>query len=118
MMTYSMSSHKRKTHQRQINRICRAVNKNIAADSLWRGRFVVEQKATEMEWFEDKSGGLIYCLLQFRDKKTGTVTLWRANGLEIARGIYQKMNDFIVEDCKVWENENPYKEVRDYRNVC
>jgi len=117
MTEYSMKSKNRKVHQRWLNRFCRKINKSIADDPLWLGRFVVEQKATNMEWFEDKSGGLMHCLLQFRDKKTGITKEWYTDCLEITWQMFLKMNNFIVEDCKVWENEKPYEEVRDYRNV-
>ena len=117
MRKYSMKSHNRKNHQRWLNAFCRLVNHNIEIDTLWLGRFVVEQKGTEMEWFDDNSGGLLYCLLQFRDKKTGRTSLWQANCLEVEIWMWYKMNNFIVEDCNVWELEKPYEEVRDYRNV-
>ena len=117
MTKYSMKSHKRKTHQRWLNKFLRYVNKTIANDSLWLGRFVVEQKATHMSWFEDKSGGLMLCHLQFRDKKTGIIKDWYTDCLEVSWDLFLKMNDFIIEDCKVWENEKPYDEVGDYRNV-
>lgn len=117
MREYSMRSHNRRKHQRWLNSFCRWVNKSIADDPLWLGRFVVEQKATEMEWFDDKSGGLLYCLLQFRDKKTGKTKLWSTDCLEATWQMFVKMNNFIVEDCEVWEKEQPYKEVKDYRNV-
>ena len=117
MREYSMASHNRKNHQRWLNTFIREVNQTIAKDELWLGRFVVEQKATEMEWFSDGSGGLLYCLLQFRDKKTGRTTTWNTDCLEINNRIFWKMNDFITVDCHVWETEKPYEEVRNYRNV-
>lgn len=117
MTEYSMKSHNRRVHQRWLNRFIRNINKNIENDPLWLGRFKVEQKATRMEWFEDKSGGLMYCHLQFRDKKTGKIKDWYTDCLDIRWNMLLKMNDFIVNDCAVWENEHPYKEVRDYRNV-
>lgn len=117
MREYSMKSHNRKNHQRWLNEFCRNVNHSIANDPLWLGRFVVEQKGTEMDWFEDNSGGLLYCLLQFRDKKTGKTQLWRTDCLDVNWHMWMKMNNFIVEYCKVWDCEKPYDEVRDYRNV-
>ena len=117
MTEYSMRSKNRKVHQRWLNRFCRMVNKSIQNDPLWLGRFVVEQKRTSMDWFEDNGGGLMYCLLQFRDKKTGKTMLWHTDCLEVTRNMFFKMNDFIVQDCKVWENEKPYEERKDYRNV-
>ena len=115
--TYNLKSCKRKKHQRWLNRYCRKVNKAIANDPLWLGRFVVEQVKTTMEWFDDKSGGLMYCVLRFRDKKTGTTKLWYTDALEVDSSFGWALNDFIVKDCKVWENEHPYQERFDYRNL-
>lgn len=112
MKDYSMKSHNRKNHQRWLNAFCRAVNRNLEEDPLWRGRFVVEQKATRMEWFEDGSGGLMHCYLRFRDKKTGIVKDWCTDCLEASWRMFSHMNDFIINDCKVWENENPYEEAK------
>lgn len=117
MTEYSMKSKNRKTHQRWLNKYCRIVNRTMAQDPLWLGRFVVEQKATTMEWFRDKSGGMMYAHLQFRDKKTGRTWDWFANCLDISWNMWVRMNHFIVNRCEVWKNEHPYEEVRDYRNV-
>ena len=115
MRKYSMKSHNRRNHQRWLNAYCRAVNKNIYDDDLWRGRFVVEQLATAMDWFEDKSGGLLYCTLQFRDKKTGRTKIWRTDALEVNWKMFWEMNDFIVKDCAVWENEDPRNDTESWR---
>ena len=117
MTEYSMKSHNRRKHQRWLNHFIRNVNKDIENDPLWLGRFKVEQKATTMDWFEDKSGGLMYCHLQFRDKKTGLTKDWFTDCLEVNWHMFLEMNDFIVKDCQVWEKEKPYEERRDYRNV-
>ena len=117
MRNYSMKSKNRKNHQRWLNQYCKMVNKYIAEDPLWLGRFVIEQVRTRMEWFEDGSGGLMYCELRFRDKRTGKTKIWDTDCLELEYKSGFKINDFIVSDCAVWENEHPYEEVRDYRNV-
>ena len=114
---YSMKSQKRRNHQRWLNRFCRRVNRVIENDELWQGRFIVRQVATEMEWFEDHSGGLLYCKLVFIDKKTGRRSYWNTNCLEAEFHMWEHMNNFIVIDCAVWDNEHPYQERKDYRNV-
>ena len=54
---YWLTSFNRKKHQRRMNRFVRAINKNIANDDLWRGRFVVKQVGTPYFYiYEDKSG--------------------------------------------------------------
>ena len=113
--SYSMISHNRRKHQRQLNALCRRWNNNIKNDTLWRGRFVVEQVSTRMWWFDDKSGGIMQCVLRFRDKKTGKTQLWYTNALEAFSQMYFHFNAFIVDYCKVWETENPYKETQSWR---
>lgn len=115
MKEYSMKSHNRRVHQRWLNKFCRDINKSIYNDNLWRGRFVVEQLSTQMDWFEDKSGGILRCVLRFRDKKTGHTKLWHTDCLEVAWNMFFQMNDFIVKDCAVWDKENPYKEIESWR---
>lgn len=117
MKEYSMTSHNRRKHQRWLNHFCRRVNRTIERDPLWMGRFVVRQLGTQMEWFEDGSGGLLYCHLLFVDKKTKKVKHWHTDCLDISFHMWLEMNDFIVKDCAVWENEHPYKEKKDYRNI-
>lgn len=117
MRTYSMASHKRKNHQRWLNRYCRHVNKSIENDDLWLGRFYISQNRTKMEWFDDGSGGLIYVELMMHDRKTGiTKTKWYdALGLEWQ--MWWDLNDFIIKDCKVWEEIPSVRENRiDFRN--
>lgn len=117
MKEYSMKNHDRRKHQRWLNTYCRRINKAIENDPLWLGRFVVEQKGTSMEWFEDKSGGLLHCWLQFRDKKTGRIKDWYTDCLDVSWKMFWEMNSFITTDCKVWEFEHPYDERVDYRKV-
>ena len=118
MRNYSMKSMKRKNHQRWFNQYCRYVNKSIENDELWLGRFCISQKATQMEWFEDKSGGLMYALIEMRDKKTGRVKTRWFNGLAMDWDFWRDFNNFIVLDCKVWEEKPDPRENRiDFRSV-
>lgn len=105
MREYSMISRKRKNHQRWFNQYCRYVNKIIENDELWLGRFYVSQDRTFLDWFEDKSGGLMYSLIVMHDRKTGiTRTEWYS-GLEMNWKFWWDFNDFIITDCKVWEEK-------------
>lgn len=116
MKRYSMKSHNRKNHQRWLNKACRLMNQNIREDNLWLGRFVVEQKGTWMEWFEDGSGGMLHAHLQFRDKKTGYTKDWWGSCLSLEWKLWWEMNDFITKDCDVWsEMPCPYDTCMDYR---
>ena len=118
MRKYSMKSMKRKNHQRWFNQYCRYVNKSIENDDLWLGRFCIKQDATHMEWFEDKSGGIMYALIVMRDKKTGRIRRAWYDGLDMDWRFWFDFNDFIINDCKVWEEEPDPRDNRiDFRSV-
>ena len=117
MRTYSMISHKRKNHQRWFNRYCRYVNKSIENDDLWLGRFYISQARTHMEWFNDGSGGIMYALIVMHDKKTGKTKIKWYDGLSMEWQFWWDFNNFIIEDCKVWEEIPDIRENRiDFRN--
>ena len=116
MRKYSMKSHKRKNHKRWFNQYCRYVNKCIENDDLWLGRFCVKQNRTRMDWFDDGSGGVMMAELVMRDKKTGTVRIGWYDGLDMDWQFWRDFNEFIIRDCKVWEEEPDVRENRiDYR---
>ena len=118
MRNYSMKSMKRKNHQRWFNQYCRYVNKCIENDDLWLGRFCISQDATHMEWFEDKSGGIMYALIVMRDKKSGKTRCAWYDGLDMNWKFWFDFNNFIINDCKIWEEEpNPYDNRIDFRRV-
>lgn len=115
------SSMYRKRHQSQFNKVCRNMNKSIAEDNLWHGRFVIEQNAS---WFLPYGDGSHYLVVdyQFRDKKTGRISkrMGEANPLCHWNGskLFWEMNDFITKDCfdDVWANPevNIYGDKTDY----
>ena len=116
MRKYSMKSHNRKNHQRWFNQYCRYVNKSIENDDLWLGRFYVRQNRTFIEWFEDNSGGLMYAEIHMIDKKTKKVRVGWYSGLEMDYKFWHDFNNFIIEDCKVWEEVPDIRTNRiDYR---
>ena len=118
MRKYSMKSMKRKNHQRWLNQYCRYVNKRIEDDDLWLGRFCIKQLATQMQWFEDKSGGIMYALIVMRDKKTGITDLKWYSGLDMDWKFWWDFNDFITETCDVWsEVPDPRDNRIDFRKV-
>lgn len=106
MRRYSMKSRKRKNHQRWFNQYCHYINKTIENDPLWLGRFCVKQVRTKMYWFEDGSGGLMSAEILMIDKKTNIAKTRWYDGLEMDWKFWEDFNNFIIEDCKVWE-ENP-----------
>ena len=106
MMGYRYSAN-RKRHQRQVNKVFRALNKNIEKDELWQGRFVARQRASYFVQYEDKSGYYLVVVYDFLDKKTGqTSRLYNELGWSLSffngTKLFMQMNDFIVLDCDVW----------------
>lgn len=118
MTRYSMRSHNRKNHQRWFNQYCRYINKTIENDDLWLGRFCVKQVRSDIHWFEDNSGGMMAAEILMRDKKTGITKSRWYTGLDMDWKFWRDFNDFIIEDCKVWEEvPNPYENKIDFRKV-
>ena len=94
--------------KRDINRSMRRMNQNIVNDNLWRGRFEVRMEQFQYCWYEDKSGIDARVLLRYIDLKTGKV--WRKwyDDIELSSRfggwrLFSDMNNFIVEECKVWD---------------
>lgn len=105
-MGYRYSAN-RKRHQRQVNKVFRALNKNIEKDELWQGRFVARQRASYFVQYEDKSGYYLVVVYDFLDKKTGQTSRlyneldWSLSFFNGTK-LFMQMNDFIVLDCDVW----------------
>lgn len=106
-MNYWLSSMYRKRHQRALNKVVRTLNENLKRDELWLGRFMVRQVGfPHFAYYFDKSGAALYATLKFVDRCTGktyrmcqTVNYWRHMH---GSNLYWKMNWFITEYCKVW----------------
>lgn len=114
-----MTSFNRKKHQRRMNKYVRELNKNIANDDLWHGRFVIRQKDNPGFYiYEDKSGAeMPHVHLVITDLKTGerydkwdTDNGWcHFNGVRI----WEFANKAITEIFDVWrKNDDP----RTHRN--
>lgn len=112
-----LSSFDRKKHQRRVNQLVRQINKNIASDDLWRGRFVMSQIGSPHFYhYEDNSGASLegVCLV-ITDLKTGRQVkdYNSSNGWCHFGGskIWHFMNDAIIHDFNVWaENPTAFKE--------
>lgn len=124
-MTYWLTSHNKKRHQRAINKLVRAMNHNFEQDDLWCGRFVIRQdESPQWRRYEDGSGAELYVRLRFIDRATGryyvkweSVNHWRglrATGFEV----WKMMNWLITEHWDVWQEdfarEQNYKAWRHY----
>lgn len=114
-----LTSFNRKKHQRRMNKYVRELNKNIANDDLWRGRFVIRQEGNPGFYiYEDKSGAeMPHVHLVITDLKTGdrydrwsTDNDWcHFNGSRI----WEFANKAITEIFDVWRIGN---DPRDNRN--
>ena len=108
-MNHWLTSMNKKKHQRAINKLVRAMNKNLENDELWLGRFVIHQYEYSPRWrkYEDESGAELWVKLKFIDRATGryyvgnhTVNEWRSfNGMRI----WRIMNWLITEHWNVWQ---------------
>lgn len=70
-----MSFDLRKATQRKFNADMRFVNRVIENDDLWQGRFVVRQKKSSWNLFNDGSGGILFVIADFYDKKLRSIPL-------------------------------------------
>ena len=111
-MVYWLTSMNRKVHQRAMNKVVRAMNRNLEQDDLWNGRFIVRQdESPQWRRYEDGSGAELWVRLRFIDRATGryyvkweSVNHWRglrANGYEV----WYMMNWLITEHWDVWEED-------------
>lgn len=109
----------KKSLQRRVNRVVRRVNRSIAKDTLWRGRFVIRQLQAFYGTFDDGSGIYATYAMQFTDLKTGKSKVYWCDHLDFTmwngNKIFWNMNKFITEDCDIWRTENPYDDRTVYR---
>lgn len=104
-----MAYKQRKNAQKKFNAFVRQVNKEIEKDELWLGRFYIHQLESYWQAFEDGSGGILVIKIQYIDKKTGKSKIdWvsMCSGWHTQLVLFEQMNSFIVDYCKVWD-ENP-----------
>lgn len=104
-----MKDKMRKKAQKKINKSVRALNKNIANDNLWRGRFIVHQTDAYWERFEDGSGGELIAWLEIRDLKTGLYMGFSVSNYGTGWKLWENGNKFIAEYSGVWDNIDEVK---------
>lgn len=115
-----MRDKQRRTAQRRVNKLIRVLNKDIENDPLWKGRFYAHQMRASWYRFEDNSGGELNLEIRLTDKKTGYIKNIYLDNYNIDWHLWLEMNNFIVEDCQVWQHrdtDNPYKDTTDYRKM-
>lgn len=117
-----------KEMQRNVNYIVKAMNKSLFEDDLWKGRFAIKQ-TKRIDQYVDYNFYACRYFFKLIDKATGKETetcfaFWTWADKKHIKGfitskLFMAMNEFIIEDCKVWE-ENPRPNIRtskDYREV-
>ena len=102
--------------RRKINARIRAFNKNIENDDVWLGRFVARQRQLFINQYGDHSGYYAHMVIRISDKKTGRYRDALFSDLEITMSgwkFFEFVNNFIIEDCKVWHEEpDPWQKPR------
>ena len=104
-----MRNKQRKRAQAKVNKSVRKLNRNIANDSLWRGRFVIRQVDSRWECFEDGSGGELFAWVEIRDLKTGLYMGFCVNNYNPGWELWERSNKFIAEYSGVWNNIDEVK---------
>ena len=110
-----------KKYQSKLNKKIKILNKDIAEDNLWRGRFIFRQIEAGWEKFDDKSG-ILRVIIRAYDKKT---KLFRDYSLDYCPSFasidwslgMDICNNFIINFLQVWKYEDPYKERFDWTSV-
>jgi len=112
---YNMKSHNRYYHRSWVDDYLWRVSLDLEKDPLWRGRFYVRRIKSDMEWFHDGSGGLMYVTIRIYDKKTHKRKDINTDAVDMQMHMFMWINEFIVNDVQVWENEKPYEDHTDWR---
>lgn len=109
----------KKALQRRVNRVVRAANRNIANDTLWRGRFVIRQLQAFYGTYDDGSGIYATYNMLFTDLKTGKTKNYYFDNFDFTPPfdyhLFEKMNSFIVEYCRVWDEPDVRTDKTVYR---
>lgn len=114
MDNLTKSSLNPKKYQRVVNKIVRTLNRTIAEDALWRGRFYIKQNYRYCTPYFDKSGLDTFYVFTLYDLKTGFAKDVPVDGMNFEQPfngykLWQALNHFIVNDCDVWRNEPELK---------
>lgn len=115
-----MKDKQRKKAQKIINKSVRAVNRSMAIDNLWRGRFFAHQKNAYWHRFEDGSGGELIAVIDIYDKKTGYNKMFYVTNYNADFELFREINNFITQDCydTTWANRDAlYSDTTDYTKI-
>ena len=112
---YPIQSTNRFYHRAWADDYLYAITKKLIKDPLWRGRFYVRRLKSEFELFHDHSGGLLFITIRIFDKKTRKYKDISTDCMDMQIYMFEWINNFIVNEVKVWENEDPYNDHTDWR---
>ena len=88
-----------KKRQRKVNRTIRAINKCLAEDDVWKGRFEIKQFDRSWYVFEDGSGAVLNVYVEVYDKLTGKRMAYGV-GCENLNKLWYAVNDFITKEVR------------------
>lgn len=112
---YPIQSTNRFYHRAWADDYLYAVTKSLINDPLWRGRFYVRRLKSEFDLFHDHSGGLLFITIRIFDKKTRKYKDISTDCMDMQIYMFEWINNFIINEVKVWENEDPYNDHTDWR---
>ena len=107
---YDMTNHNIWYHRNWVDSYLYDTSYSLVKDPLWRGRFYVRRTASKLELFEDGSGAILHVQIRFYDKKTHKYRDMWTDALDMQHWMFMWLNSFIVDEVKVWENEDPYND--------
>lgn len=110
-----MKNKELKKIQRYVNKQVKRVNDSILNDSLWNGRFVVKQTNRINYRYWDGCGYYSNFAFELKDLKTNKRTLFLGyhinnNDVFFPCHLFEALNNFIIDNCKVWEDKDDPRE--------
>ncbi len=112
---YPIQSTNRFYHRAWADDYLYTITKSLIKDPLWRGRFYVRRLRSEFELFHDHSGGLLFITIRIFDKKTRKYKDISTDCMDMQVHMFEWINNFIINEVKVWENEDPYNDHTNWR---
>ena len=113
MLRNRRSPWNRKKYQRDMNKIVREFNNNIASDWLWNARFTARQIAFYAHPYDDHSGMECDFVIELTDNKTGRTEVKHFDHLDAAYKLWYWANWCITDKWSVWsEDPDPNTQAR------
>lgn len=107
------ASLKRDTYRRRANAMARQLNREIATNPRYKGRWYVTQKWSVFIRLSDHSGCMYVLMMELRDRATGQRTNFFWNGTYWMESAATRLRERTYEQIAEWEAECP--DGRDFR---